>query len=377
MNGNHKTLFVVFSIIITVLLIASIGLNAFSLLKIKENSDAINSYFGTPEDTADEDNILIAGRYEILPTTAISDAYISGDSSKLSDRDKETLEMAEKVLKKIIKKDMTDYQKEKAVYIYLVKNLTGSDDVLTVISQNSSENSDPHDVLKNKSAVCVGYATTFRMFMQMLGIECKIVHSSDLTHSWDLVKLEDDWYHTDCYSDNGGMLYANFNMDDTMCSVNHIWTKENYPAAEGTKYNYVLKCAEKMKSIYDMPEYVAKQIMKNKELISCSFESLNQNQQRAASYLADSLSSSFSGEERSVSVSWTKDADNNFIAVINVVYYTESTELDDKTIEKVDNLIAEIAAKYGFEGYYEDYNDDNYYDDYDPNVSVSKVIAKG
>ena len=38
----------------------------------------------------------IADNYEIKPTTNISDAYKSGDTSKLTDKEKETLDMAKK-----------------------------------------------------------------------------------------------------------------------------------------------------------------------------------------------------------------------------------------------------------------------------------------
>ena len=373
MKGNHKTLFIVFSLIITLLLIASIGINALSIIKINENNSAINTYFGTAEDTPKEDDVTIGGRYVIKSTKAISDAYISGNSSSLSDKDKETLEMAENVIKKIIKEGMSDYKKEKAVYLYLVKTLSGSEDVLNVISTATTENSDPHDVLKNKSAVCVGYATTFRMFMQMLGIECKVVHSSDLTHSWDLVKLDDGWYHTDCYMDSSSSTYGNFNMNDTMCSINHAWTKENYPAADGVKYNYVLKNAKELSDVTKMPDYVAKMINEGKTLISCSFDSLSEKEQRKASYIGDSLTSALSGEERSLTIQWTRSSDEEFVAIVNVTYYEEEEQLDEGLYEEIDELVSKAVEKYGLQT--------EYYDDFEPTeyfVDETKInSAKG
>ena len=47
----------------------------------------------------DEDYVKIADNYEIKPTTNISDAYKSGDTSKLTDKEKETLDMAKKAIK--------------------------------------------------------------------------------------------------------------------------------------------------------------------------------------------------------------------------------------------------------------------------------------
>ena len=43
------------------------------------------------EHASSEDDVVIAGEYTIRSTTAISDAYLTGDSSQLSSRDKETL----------------------------------------------------------------------------------------------------------------------------------------------------------------------------------------------------------------------------------------------------------------------------------------------
>lgn len=49
--------------------------------------------------------------------------------------------------------------------------------------------------------------------MQMMDIECKVVHTTDRIHSWDEVKLDGEWYHTDIYSDAGSPNYSHFNMN--------------------------------------------------------------------------------------------------------------------------------------------------------------------
>ena len=133
-----------------------------------------------------EDDVVIMDEYTIRSTTQISDAYLSGDTSALSDRDKETLEMAKDVLDSVITDDMSDYDKEKAIYTWLTTKLTANTGLLTVIPNTDDGADNPYGVLKNRNPVCVGYATTFRLFMQMLGIECKVVHNLDRYHSWDL-----------------------------------------------------------------------------------------------------------------------------------------------------------------------------------------------
>ena len=35
------------------------------------------------------------------------------------------------------------------------------------------------------------------------GNECKVEHNTEKFHSWDVVKIDGDWYITDIYSDAG------------------------------------------------------------------------------------------------------------------------------------------------------------------------------
>ena len=376
MNKKAKILVSLFSVFITALLCVTVVLSVFTFRSMTQTQKLVKASAGMYQDSGEEDGVMIANQYMIKSTKQISDAYISGDTSKLDDRDKETLDMASAVLDRIIKPDMTDYEKERAVYVYLTTKLRSTNGILTVITPES-ENSEPHDVLKNKSAVCVGYATTFRMFMQMLGIECKVVHSSELSHSWDLVKLDDGWYHVDCYSDdnssstvttteydealgvtkttevsdksvsNDTATYANFNMDDAYCAVNHNWSREYFPAANGKKYNYVLNNKKVLKNIYALPDYTAKMIKKNKSMIVCSFKKFDEKAQLAATYMLDSIQSNFQSDTRSVSYQWTLDAEGNYVLIINVTYYNNgASNIDDDTVQKIDSKVFEAIDKY-------------------------------
>ena len=102
--------------------------------------------------------------------------------------------MAAAVLDEIITEDMTDYEKELAVYDWMTHSLQYDTGVLQVIPRTEADADNPYGTLKYHNAVCVGYATTFRLFMQMLDIDCMVVHNTDAYHSWDLVKLDrPDW----------------------------------------------------------------------------------------------------------------------------------------------------------------------------------------
>ncbi len=192
------------------------------------------------EDVAQENDVLIGGEYLIQSTEQISDAYKSGDTSGLSEEDLETLNMATEVLDEIITDGMSNYEKEEAVYVWMVSNLEFEGDSLIAVNLTSDDVATPHGVLKYKQGVCVGFATTFRLFMQMMDMDCMVVHDIYLCHSWDMVNLDDgEWYITDIYMDLGSPSYNNFNMTDEMALEGHDWNMDFFPEACGYEYTYV------------------------------------------------------------------------------------------------------------------------------------------
>lgn len=342
-----------FFIIITVALCISIALSAVTLYGQSQTKKKIFEIQGLSEDVDREDDVTIAGNYTIKSTLNISDAYKSGDTSKLSDSEKETLDLAKAVIGEVITDKMSDFEKERAIYDWLTSKLTANRGILTVVPARDGDNDNPHDVLKYHSAVCVGYATTFRMFMQMFGIECKVVHSSDLTHSWDLVKLDDGWYHTDCFSDSDSNTYQNFNMDDNRCRQNHTWTKEYYPSATGKKYNYIFSICEENDDIYSVPAWITQAIIDKKTVVSCTFkEKINEDNEKKAQYMVERIADRL-GEENGFSVEydWMLDYNNQYVLCFYINYYDDPTEVDDETAQMVEEAISEAMDNYYNEVY--------------------------
>ncbi|MBO7519511.1 MAG: transglutaminase domain-containing protein [Clostridia bacterium] len=344
---NEKKLTVFFAVIAAALC-ASIALSGITLYAQNKTAKKIYELQGIAEDVDREDDVTIAGSYTIKSTLNISDAYKSGDTSKLDDSDKETLDMAKAVIDEVITGGMSDFDKEKAVYDWLTSKLTANTGILTVIPTRNGENDNPHDVLKYHSAVCVGYATTFRMFMQMLGIECKVIHSSDLTHSWDLVKLDDGWYHTDCYSDSESNNYQNFNMDDNRCLQSHDWTKEYFPAATGKKYNYIFSICEELDSIYAIPKWLTGAIIDKKSVISCTFKNgIGEKDENKAMYMVEQLMEQLEmGDNFSLSYDWMLNGESQYVLCFYIDYYKSSTQVDDKTAQKINEAISAAMENY-------------------------------
>ena len=201
-----------------------------------------------------EDDVTIAEQYVIRSTSAISDAYKTGDSSALDDKQKETLALASEVLGEVIRDGMSEFDKEKAVYDWMCKTLSQDKGLLTVIPSTGADSDNPYGVLKFHNAVCVGYATTFRLLMQMLDIDCKVIHNTEKYHSWNLVRIEGDWYHVDVYGDVSNGNYAHFNVTDTMRASEQSWDRAFFPSASSMKANLTYREKKIAKDFYEIPK---------------------------------------------------------------------------------------------------------------------------
>ena len=260
----------VLAVVLTAGVVGSTTLSAFNLATLK--SYVASQQEDKNEETT-EDYVKIAEQYEIKPTTNISDAYKSGDTSKLTDKEKETLDMAKDALKEMkIKDDMSDFEKEKAVYDWMTSSLQHDQGALTVIPTTQEDCDNPYGVLKYHNAVCVGYATTFRMFMQMLDIECMVEHNNEKYHSWDVAKIDGDWYITDIYSDAGNGNYAHFNMTNNMWSQEQSWDQEFFPVANSLKYNMAYQNKQTVDSVYDIPKALRKAMDKQQGSLMIAFK---------------------------------------------------------------------------------------------------------
>ena len=102
-NKKLKIAVGVFAGILAVILIAGLVLNISLLTKVNAQGKLLNSTLNKNGGETTEDGVIIADEYEIKSTKNISDAYKSGDRSDLSDKDKETLDMASKTMKRSLR----------------------------------------------------------------------------------------------------------------------------------------------------------------------------------------------------------------------------------------------------------------------------------
>ena len=190
-----------------------------------------------------------AGTENSYSAEMVLTAFRSGDDSTLSEINRSILDAAKDVIASEITDDMSDYEKELAIHDYItgwsrfdygVFGRSGSD--------GFTDGSDtPYGVLINQSAMCHGYSSTFQLFMDMLNIECMTVFGTPsgngVEHSWNMVKLDGEWYCVDCAWDDpiGGSpchTYFNVTSDYLRSGSIHRWDESSVPEATGTTYAY-------------------------------------------------------------------------------------------------------------------------------------------
>lgn len=304
------------------------------------------------ENTYQEDGYKVMDKYEIRSTTQISDAYLNNDPSGLSDEDKKTYDMAKAVLDEIITDGMSAYEKELAIYDWMVDNIgQGSGHTISMPGQNA-ESFTPYDVLLNHNAVCVGYATTFRLLANMEGLDVHIVHND--YHSWDMVKLDDgEWYQLDIYSDVNGSKYRNFNMTDEQARNGHEWDDSALPEAKGTKYSYAVQSAVEVKDLFEIPAKV-RDIIKPGKSGSLFYKFPKKLTDKDLS-LADqmiqimqqAMYSVQGGDNKDLSASWVDDGEGGYVLAIYVSDYSGNSgssigDADPKKVTEMTNKINEL-----------------------------------
>ena len=305
---------------------------------------------GYGDSDTSEDDVVIAGEYTIRSTAAISDAYLSGDSSALSAKDRETLTMASDILDEIITDGMTDYEKELAVYEWMVTNLAHDSGALIIIPETGEDSDNPYGVLKYHNAVCVGYATTFRLFMQMLEIPCKVVHNDDLFHSWDLVQLDGHWYHVDVYADVGETGHAALNLPDEVRMQQQSWDTDYFPAADSLEYNYCWQNRRTVDDVYSIPAAVRQAMDEGVDGFALAFpDGISDSDAMLAQQMLYALDNALMNnytEGMPTAIreqNWTTDDDGNYCVLISFSYNVEDPyypePADPEAVEKAEEAL--------------------------------------
>ena len=153
----------------------------------------------------------------------------------------------DQVIRSVIQKDMTRYEKIKAVHNWMIRNVK-YDYYRLMQGYIPRVSHTAKGALIKKIAVCDGYAHAFQMIMKKLKIPCRFVvgRSGGVGHAWNMVKLGGKWYHVDVTFDdpivngrntNTTPYYTYFLKSSSVMKKSHNWAKSKYPKCTSKKYN--------------------------------------------------------------------------------------------------------------------------------------------
>lgn len=141
----------------------------------------------------------------------------------------------------IIKANMSDIEKLKAIYDYVALQSTYTED-----TTNSPYS--PYTLLTEKAGVCQAYALLAYRLLEKAGFENYFItgEANGIPHAWNLIKLDGAWYHYDTtwadpvFSESGGVYddYVTYNYflvsEQTILKDHSI--DSGFPAAADADY---------------------------------------------------------------------------------------------------------------------------------------------
>ncbi len=176
----------------------------------------------------------------VYDTSAILSAWEERDPSGLSDYDRAIYDAAEAVIDSQIGPDMTDLEKEYALYLWTITHMEYDYDHQDPTVTVSRDSFTPYGGLIKGKGVCLGFSSVFQLLMDMAGVECITVvgaaYNSEDDHAWNMVRLDGEWYCVDAtwdwtyYNDMGYMRY--FNVTSDFMAEEHQWDYNNVPEAD-------------------------------------------------------------------------------------------------------------------------------------------------
>ena len=159
----------------------------------------------------------------------LRDEFISGDTlkEKQNTLDGYVLsydEQCSKILAKVLYPDMTDLEIAIALNSYLCDKLY-YDNSFDTLSYTS------YSAIMGEKAVCQGYSYAYEHLLHLAGIDASMVTSEDMNHAWNIICLDDNWYHVDTtwndIANYGASHYYFLLSDDTISDRGHSnWSSD-------------------------------------------------------------------------------------------------------------------------------------------------------
>lgn len=160
--------------------------------------------------------------------------YTESDLTKIVNQ---TKDKAKEIIADIIKPDMTETQKARAIHNYLIQNARY--DIENFKSDTLPDEAfTAYGILIKGTGVCQGYAAAFKLLANMVGIKCIGVGGTagedGIPHEWNMAKLDGNVVYIDVTWDDPipdrGSHYRSdyFAISKNQMSLDHTWNESDY-----------------------------------------------------------------------------------------------------------------------------------------------------
>ncbi len=151
--------------------------------------------------------------------------------NKLSAREQQALRIAQQRIKRLIHPGMTEAQMFRALH----------DDLINRGTYTREPKGTVCDLLLDARGTCEAYSRTLWLLCRMSGLRCHIVYgNANEPHAWNLVCIDNQWYHTDATWDDPvtqgaphrhTLSHRYYMLSDAQMRKDHTWNSEHLPAA--------------------------------------------------------------------------------------------------------------------------------------------------
>ncbi|MBC8590187.1 DUF5050 domain-containing protein [Wansuia hejianensis] len=191
------------------------------------------------------------------------------DKTVIQSKTKELDNKVDKIISSVIKPNMSEFEKEKAIHDYIVLN--------TKYDQKNYENGtipkdsyNAYGILVKGIGVCQGYSEAMKLLLDKIGIDCIVLAAPEMDHAWNIVTIDGKKYHVDAtwndpIPDRKGLVrYKYLNVCDEEMKKTHIWDYDKYPKCTSRDYSFLWDI-DSSKSIENYIYYASNE--KSKEYI--------------------------------------------------------------------------------------------------------------
>lgn len=245
-----------------------------------------------------------------LKTTVHSEFHFS--DRQITDAETQIQQEIDAIISKIPFSTLDKYEKELALHDFLTESIS--------YDYRGANNTSASIVggLLAKKAVCEGYAKTFKMLCDHVGLSSLVVagtatpqNKPSERHAWNIVKLSGVCAHVDVTWDstmrtNGESCHDHFNITDDDIAQDHDWDKNLLPPCTSTVNNWFCRNGNVVADDTEFKNFIIARLQAGQKSFSVKLCKKHRDQSQVMKLVGDALTqSSRLGRVSSYSVRYT------------------------------------------------------------------------